>query len=60
VEPLEIELELGETLVVGNHRLTLLDIDGELVAVQLDSPDDYYFDPDVLGYSGDQRFFANS
>ncbi len=61
MEPLEIELELGETLVVGNHRLTLLDIDGELVAVQLDSPDDFYFDPDVLGgYSGDQRFFANS
>ena len=40
MEPLEIELEVGETLILGSHKLTLLDIDDEQVAVKLESPDD--------------------
>ncbi len=48
MEPLEIELEVGETLILGDHKLTLLDIDGELVAMQLESPDDYYFETDSV------------
>ncbi|WP_145028196.1 hypothetical protein [Caulifigura coniformis] len=49
MEPLEIELEVGETLILGDHRLTLLEIDGELVAVRVESPDDFYFDPTAIG-----------
>jgi len=48
VEPLEIELEVGQTLILGDHKLTLLEIDGELVAVQVDSPDDFHFDPAAI------------
>ena len=61
VEPLEIELEVGETLILGDHKLTLMDVDGEQVAVKLESPDDYYFDPDAMnGFSPVTRFFTRT
>jgi len=61
VEPLEIELEVGETLILGDHKLTLLDIDGQIVAVKVQSPDDYYFDPEAMnGFSPVSRFFTRN
>jgi hypothetical protein len=61
VEPLEIELELGETLILGDHKLTLMDVDGEQIAVKLESPDDYFFDPDAMnGFSPVTRFFTRN
>lgn len=57
MEPLEIELEIGETLILGDHKLTLLDIDGEQTAIQVESPDDFYFDPDIIGGRDPDRPF---
>ena len=61
MEPLEIELEVGETLILGDHKLTLIDIDGEIAAVKIDSPDDFYFDPDAIGgYERDGFYFSGN
>jgi len=61
VEPLEIELEVGQTLILGDHKLTLLDIDGQFVAVRLESPDDFYFDPNAINeFSHSARYFTQS
>ena len=61
MEPLEIELEVGESLILGDHRLTLIDIEGQYVAVKLEVPDDFYFDPDAMtGISPQSRFFTRT
>lgn len=36
----EIELNVGETLWIGEHRLQVLDLDGNEVVVRLDPPGD--------------------
>ena len=35
----EVELRVGETLVVGQHRVTVVEIDGEEIVFQVDEPD---------------------
>lgn len=37
----ELVLAVGETIVIGDRRLTLLDIEGELGLFQLDKDDEY-------------------
>ena len=62
VEPLEIELEVGETLFLGDYSLTLLDTDGERIDVRIDSTegldaDGFDFDADaVFRMHGKRRF----
>lgn len=36
----QVELEVGQVLQVGEVLLTILDIDGESIHVQIDSDDD--------------------
>ncbi len=61
MEPLEIDLEVGETLILGDYRLTLLDIDGQEVAVQIESPDDFSFEQDALNDDRPgSRFFSST
>ena len=38
----ELELAVGETILIGNQTLTLLDIEGELGLFQLDADEDYH------------------
>ncbi len=38
----EMVLAVGETIMIGNRRLTLLDTEGELALFQLDAGDDEY------------------
>ena len=37
----ELELTVGETILIGNQVLTLLDIEGELALFQLDANEEY-------------------
>jgi hypothetical protein len=38
VHELELELEVGEVLTLGDYTLTLLDIDGNDVCIRIDEP----------------------
>lgn len=37
VSEFEIELEIGDVLQVGGHSLTLIDIDGQTICVQIEN-----------------------
>lgn len=37
----ELVLAVGETIIIGDRRLTLLDVEGELGMFQLDKDDEY-------------------
>ena len=46
----ELVLAVGETIIIGDRRLTLLDTEGELGLFQLDADDEY------CPVSGDEIF----
>lgn len=35
----EVELRVGETLVIGQYRVTIVEIDGEEIVFQVDDPE---------------------
>ena len=37
----ELDLEVGDTILIGHRRLTLLDTEGELGLFQVDEDDEY-------------------
>ena len=53
---LEVELNVGEPIWIGEHRLRVLDIDGDEIVVRVDSPgDDDEFLPEDTGWSDRPR-----
>ncbi len=54
VERREIELEVGETIIVGDYALTLLDVDQQQIFVRVDSDrDNVKIDPTPFEYVAD-------
>ncbi len=43
-----IELRIGETLQVGQYKVTVIDVDGDELCVQIDGHDDDDFSNDGL------------
>jgi hypothetical protein len=41
VHELELELEVGEVLTLGDYTLTLLDIEGDDVCIRIEEPGEF-------------------
>jgi hypothetical protein len=52
VEPLELELEVGETVLVGEHMLTVMDVDGDHVTVRIDLEDEFGLGQPLFDHEG--------
>ena len=54
---MELELRIGETVLIGDTRLTVVDVDGDEIFFQIERPDS---ESDWLPLSGDDDLLVHS